>query len=460
MNAIGIGLRREALTVAVIDAAGIPQALLLGEGADSLQRRLVTLQYANQTLAGAAALSAALKQPGAALQALSMHGDPLAAVAMLADALPEVYALARNYTGAPAPLVVALDDADAGSADLVWEAAARAQLPLMAVIDRRRALTAYLGWWLPAGLRRCRILCVDGNGAVSRGHFARLTDGRIDVVERQEVDLACVGVLKLALQATLALQLGAGTNEDPALLEHATAQLLLECLAPSASAARWAGTARFVRGREVLFALPDTDTNGLLQALLERLASDSSGSGQPDSTLEPTLLLCPLLGDELRVRLLDLALGQTLFLPRCAEAALAFGAALDLGARSQREEVPLALPGMLGVYAGDRRDPSRQRFVQLLDTGTQLPAEVVRSFYPRSSDANRVVFDLALRGTGAEKALAQILVPMGPHDGPREVRLELRVAAAGDCQYRVTDAAGETLVSGFAGRVGRTEEGT
>lgn len=451
MNALGIGLRREGVSLAMIDVAGVPLALAFGDSGDALQRQLLALRQGDPPILGVAALNSVLKRPGVSLCQIESGDQDGAAPRLLEEALAECSAVARTAAGEARRWVAAIDDGACSAAQL-WDAASRVPLAFSAAISRNAAMANYLAWWTPPSLGRCRVLDLDVQGTLRRGELTRRGDGGADYTEEPGAPLETVRVLLDSLGRFLEAQLGSAASDAPAICARVCEQLLLECLASNSPNA-FGSCVRSVRGKEITFTLAEAEIGQLLQSLADLVRVDSLSGG---SDL-PTVLLCPLLGDEMRVRLLDLTLAHTLLMPRNALAALAYGAALDPAAHSIGADKGTQLASVLGVFAGDRRDPHRQRFLPLIDAGTSLPAAASRTFFSRGGGTARMVFELAMGGAPEEPSLARIIVPIPAGEGPCEVQLSLRLTGAGECSYSVSDSAGGVLASGFAGRVATTD---
>lgn len=451
MNALGISVHEASVSAALIDAAGVPLALPLGEGADALQRQLLAWPQGGARLGGTAALDTLLRRRGAALGELQTVADADCADRLLQEALAETHAQARAIGGAALRVVVALDDLHIDP-DRVWRAAAQAQLPLDACIDQRRALEHYLDWWLAPGILCCRVLDLACDGRLRICRASRRADARFECAETTTTSLPAARALWSNLQDALARQLGVGLDPFPLASAAAGRHLLLECTAAGAGAPF--ATLRYIGGKEAGFSLAETAVETLLDALADLVECAE------ETEQLPCVLLCPLLGEELRLRLLDLTLAQQPLLPRNPQAVLAYGAALA-AAQPAEMGVVARLGGVLGVHVGDRLHRSRQRFVPLIEAGTPLPAETRRSFYARNSGGT-LLFELSVHARGGEQALAQISValPETSADAAPELQLRLQVTATGDCLYTIGNADGVPVASGCAGRIdarGRAE---
>ncbi|GMU42132.1 MAG: hypothetical protein IT479_06805 [Xanthomonadales bacterium] len=435
MSVFGIGLRASGWSLATLDATGMPLALPVGDGGDVLQRPLLGWAQGQETLDGSAAVAACLRRPGASLRQLRALDDGTHAAALLETAVREAWALAGLH-GTAAPLAIAVE-AGTLMPEQAFEAAARADLPLRAVIDQTAAMAHALDWWLPVEVDECRVLEVAATGLLRSWSARRRADGGIDRLAAASAPLPVLRALLDGLRDTLAGALGECLDEAPA--ASAVCELLLgDCLAGSPGAC-----VRHVRGKELRFEIGAAQVDALLRELADAVSIDAGDTGAL------TLLLCPYLGEELRVRLLDRTLGLALALPRNPQAWLAYGAALAGG--SDAAAAPsAALAGALGVHAGGRGAGSG-RVVVLLEAGTPLPASVRRSFYARAGAA-QMRFEFSQQEAGDERALAQVLVALPSGEDNCEVQLSLHAGAGGDCLYAVCAADGRPLAEGYAGR--------
>jgi len=455
---IGIGLGRRALTAAIIDPAGIPRALSVGEGADSLRCHLLSLDALGNKLRGSSALFFVLKQPGIQLdQVTCVQSAGNSAIQLLSESLAHAHAQARIAAGAHAPtqFTVALDADCEFRAGHVREAAARALLPLSAVIDRAAALCAYLRWWLPASLQSCRLISVENDGRVSHALVNRSRHGGIELhAEQQSRSLPALLGLHSSLRNALEAHIGPATRKGAEILERIAEQLLLGWLGADNAANRRSECVQHVRGKEVIFAVPETAINGLLHELAETIRSECLTDAEHQGQVDATILSCAFLSEDLRARLFELSGAQPLVLPRNAQACLAFGAALAGTARQADYADPPLLCGTLGMQVGDRQDTSKQRFMALLDSGSVLPAEVRRSFYARAGARQRLIFDFVLRASPHDLPLGRVVVPLAEvQQDHHEVRLRVRVSTAGECRYALLDAHEESLSEGFIGTI-------
>lgn len=435
MSAWGIGLHAHGWSLATLDATGMPLALAIGDGGDPLQRPLLGWIQGEESLDGAAALAACLRRPGASLRQLQALVAGTGPARLLESALREASAAARTH-GAQALPAIAIASAALTPAQ-AWEAAARAHLPLRAVIDQGTAMAHTLAWWLPGDTHACRVLEVAAGGRLRAWSARRRADGGVDCRAGASTPLATLRAQLDGLRVTLAGALGEPMDDLPA-ADVACEWLLGECLAGANGAC-----VRHIRGKEARFEIAAPQLDALLRELADAVAVDA---GDGDA---PTLLLCPLLGEELRVRLHDLTLGLALALPRNSQAWLAYGAALAAGA-AEAAAPPAALAGALGVHAGGR-GADGGRVVVLLESGAPLPASVRRSFFARTGGGT-LRFEFCQQDDGDERTLARISVPVPAGEGVREVQLSLHAGADGDCLYAVADIDGRPLAEGFAGR--------
>lgn len=446
MNAIGVAVAREGISVAFIDAGGVPQALALGEDGEALRRYFLALRRPDAApLSGIAAMSEVLKRPGLLLRQIESWTDEAACRKLVEEALSCCAPIIRQATEDGLPWVAALDDG-AIPAEHLHDCASRSTVVLTAVIERKAAMANFLAWWLPQKVNRCKVIDIDTSGTVRRGEFSRSLGGVHRYNEKYEGVQAPITSILDAFASILALHLGAAMADAPDVSRLICENLLIDSLGTSNTTA-FGSCTRTLRGKEVQFSVAGADIDRIALALADLVRADVEG-GMGDL---PTVLLCPLMSDELRLRLLDLTLAQEVLLPRYPQAALAIGAALNPAGQHGHASFSPTLRTTLGVFAGDRHGAQRQRFLSLVDSGTQLPASAIRAFFSRGKGAGQMIFELALAGNGDQSSLARILVPLPDTEGSCEVRLELQLTAAGTCTYSVSDTGGQVLVSGFAG---------